>query len=307
MWHDQVQKEYDLRINRVLNFIIANISGALPLSELAGIANYSPFHFQRIFKEVIGETPKQFITRVRLENAAHSLMALKDKPIADVAHENGFSSSSTFARAFKSYFGVTAAAFRDLSIREHALLRQKLMSHKNLSQQDTASAISTLSDMNIPVEIRRVPRTRVAFINTDLFKAGSIEQAFIRLKALAEAHNLSPGQTTFLGILHPHSGIYQAGIVVPAGQLLPEQLFETEVGAERYAVCKIMGPISHIFRAFHFVNDYWLPLRACRLKHLTVFEELLHDPLKFTYAKLERKVYIPIEPASAYAKLTVTG
>ncbi len=56
-----------------MNFIFKNLKEELSLEKLASTANYSAFHFQKIFKQVIGESPKQYIIRLRLENAAHSL------------------------------------------------------------------------------------------------------------------------------------------------------------------------------------------------------------------------------------------
>ncbi|GGB39349.1 AraC family transcriptional regulator [Fictibacillus barbaricus] len=59
------------QIFKVLEYIEQHIDESLTLEKLASISTYSPFHFQRMFKSVIGETPAAYVKRYRLENAAH--------------------------------------------------------------------------------------------------------------------------------------------------------------------------------------------------------------------------------------------
>jgi len=57
-----------------LDYIEKNLSEKLTLEKLAGIANFSAYHFHRLFKAFVGETLFQFIQRVRLERAADVLV-----------------------------------------------------------------------------------------------------------------------------------------------------------------------------------------------------------------------------------------
>lgn len=110
--------------------MLKNLNEELTLQKLAGIANYSPFHFQKIFKQEIGESPKQYIIRMRLENAAHSLFVYRHRSITEIALDSGFASNATFARAFKNYFGFSAEEFRKLSPKEKVNLSQYERSKK---------------------------------------------------------------------------------------------------------------------------------------------------------------------------------
>ncbi|MBN2129154.1 MAG: AraC family transcriptional regulator, partial [Sedimentisphaerales bacterium] len=107
-----LRAEYIGRINRVLDYIEANLAGDLSLVTLARVANFSPFHFHRIFRSIIGETLNQFIQRRRLEKAACFLLANPARSITEIAFDCGFSGSSTFARAFRDMFGVSASQYR---------------------------------------------------------------------------------------------------------------------------------------------------------------------------------------------------
>ena len=86
------RKDYIARINKVIDFIDENICQELTLEKLAGVANFSPYHFHRIFGAIVGETLFQFIQRNRLQRAAWRLIEKPNKSITDIAYDYGFSS-----------------------------------------------------------------------------------------------------------------------------------------------------------------------------------------------------------------------
>ena len=81
------------------------------LDALAARAGWSPFHFHRAFRKVVGETPKQYMLRLRLERAAARLATGED-PVVSVAADAGFASHEVFTRAFRRQFGLTPSAYR---------------------------------------------------------------------------------------------------------------------------------------------------------------------------------------------------
>jgi AraC family transcriptional regulator len=83
-----------------------NLDRDLDLRSLAGKYGYSSFHFQRIFSSVVGETPKKYVERLRVEKAAYKLQ-ITDERIFDVCLSVGFKNHETFTRAFRRYFGST--------------------------------------------------------------------------------------------------------------------------------------------------------------------------------------------------------
>jgi AraC family transcriptional regulator len=64
------QTEYTQRINRTMDYIDTHLADPLPLEKLAGVAAFSKYHFHRIFFAHVGETPGQYVQRLRLEKAA---------------------------------------------------------------------------------------------------------------------------------------------------------------------------------------------------------------------------------------------
>ena len=101
----------DIRLRRVLDYIVAHIDDDISLESLAGIAGYSPFHFSRKFTVAMGIPPHRYISRMRLENAMAEL-ADGTLPLAQIAFNAHFSSQASFTRAFRRATGMTPKQYR---------------------------------------------------------------------------------------------------------------------------------------------------------------------------------------------------
>ncbi|MBW1903256.1 MAG: AraC family transcriptional regulator, partial [Deltaproteobacteria bacterium] len=121
-----LREEYISRINRVIDYIESNIDKELSLEKLADVASFSQFHFHRIFRAMVGETLNQFIQRIRVEKAAGQLISNPKKSITEIAFDCGFSGSSTFARAFKEIFNVSASQWRSDWYSEDSKIRKTI-------------------------------------------------------------------------------------------------------------------------------------------------------------------------------------
>ena len=82
------------------------------LAALAEQVGLSPFHLQRVFARMIGESPKRIASRIALERAAAALIATSDS-ILDIALDSGFDSHEGFTRAFRRHFDTTPAKYRE--------------------------------------------------------------------------------------------------------------------------------------------------------------------------------------------------
>jgi AraC family transcriptional regulator len=96
---------------QLLRAIRRRLDENVSLDALASRAGWSPFHLHRAFTRMVGETPKQYTLRLRLEGAAARLLA-SDDSIVDVALSAGFNSHEVFTRAFRRHFGRTPAEYR---------------------------------------------------------------------------------------------------------------------------------------------------------------------------------------------------
>ena len=96
---------------RVLDFVTENFGRPIQIEDLAQEVGISTSHFARLFKQVIGDTPYQFIMRYRVERAAKMLTDPKISVI-DIALTCGFSDQPHLTRIFKQFRGVTPKAWR---------------------------------------------------------------------------------------------------------------------------------------------------------------------------------------------------
>jgi AraC family transcriptional regulator len=99
------------RVSTTLRFIEANLDQPLPLELLASNARMSEFHFLRVFKQVAGITPHQYILHARLRRAGLQLKTSCDD-VLKIALDAGFRDLSNFNQAFRSEFGVSPTRFR---------------------------------------------------------------------------------------------------------------------------------------------------------------------------------------------------
>jgi AraC-like DNA-binding protein len=99
------------RVSATLRFIESNLAESLPLPRLASGARMSEFHFLRVFKQVTGVTPHQYILRSRLREAAVRLK-MRSNDVLEIALDTGFPDLSNFNHAFRTEFGVSPARFR---------------------------------------------------------------------------------------------------------------------------------------------------------------------------------------------------
>jgi AraC-like DNA-binding protein len=81
------------------------------LEDCAHEAGISAWHLLRSFRAVFGETPKEFHTRLRIEQARH-LLTVTDRSVTDVCFDVGFSSLGTFSVLFKREVGCSPKDFR---------------------------------------------------------------------------------------------------------------------------------------------------------------------------------------------------
>ena len=95
-----------LTLQQVTEYIHEHLDGNLKLVELSAIAQISPYHFLRLFKQRMGITPHQYILRSRIEKVKY-LLQHSDFSIADIAMRTGFSDQSHLTRCFKRMVGVT--------------------------------------------------------------------------------------------------------------------------------------------------------------------------------------------------------
>lgn len=95
----------------VLTYIRNNIDKHITLDELAKTAGMSPKYFCRVFKEITGKTPIEYLNYFRIEYACE-MLTFTDESVTEIALSCGFGDMSYFSKSFARYKGMSPTKFR---------------------------------------------------------------------------------------------------------------------------------------------------------------------------------------------------
>ena len=99
------------RVARARSLIDEAFAEPLDLDRIAREASLSPYHFHRLFRREVGETPHQYLTRRRIERA-RQLLITTELSITDVCLEVGFQSLGSFSSKFTRHAGHSPSRYR---------------------------------------------------------------------------------------------------------------------------------------------------------------------------------------------------
>jgi AraC family transcriptional regulator len=316
--NENLRGEYIARINRVMDYIENHLDESLKLDSLAGVANFSPFHFHRIFSAMTSETLSRFIQRVRIERAASQLAQNPGKTITEIALDCGFSGSAVFARTFREAFSSSASEWRK---QQHKICKRESNGNQKDSKAGKASAAPSLyfdavthhitwrvvmNTSEIKVEVREIPEITVAYIrhigpyqgDTALF-----ERLFTRICSWAGPRGLfRPGETKFIVIYHDNPEITDPDklrisvcLTVPADTVVDGEIGKMTIPAGKNAVAHFELLPHEYGEAWDAVYGGWFPRSGYQPDDRPCFE-LYPAESKTPEGKHIVDIYAPVKP-----------
>ena len=99
------------QLKRVIGFIESNYREEITLADLAAAAGWSAKYLCRMFSQITGKSPVEYLNEYRVEQAC-ALLSETDSQILDVAYSCGFNDQSYFIKTFKKYKGTTPGRYR---------------------------------------------------------------------------------------------------------------------------------------------------------------------------------------------------
>lgn len=251
--HAATGLDYRQRICRAMNFISANLDRDPALEEIAQAANFSAFHFHRIFKAVTGETVFGFLRRLRLEWAANRLLGQPQEDITTVAMECGFSSSQNFAKAFRARFGASPTEFRES---KQGNKERKERDAFSLHVGDDAAQVKWVSPqpertVKMEAAVKEMPAWHVAYVRKmGPYGKATAEAAFGELMGWAGPRGLI-GKSPMMGmywdnpeVTAPEQCRSDACLVVPEDLKVEPPVAVQDIASGPYAVCEFNLPIT---------------------------------------------------------------
>ena len=310
-----LRKSYIARINRVIDYIDKNLAKVLSLDELAEVADFSPFHFHRIFKAFVGETLFGFIKRLRLEKAASMISYDTGLSITAVALSCGFATSQAFSRDFKTYFGMPPSRFRASCEAE----KSKNWYKKSKQRKDLSGLSGYYLDINslkpergwkkdMKVRVEDVSEMTIAYVrhvgpyiaDTKLFA-----KLFGRVMKWAQPRELIKfPETKFLTIYHDDPKITKeeklrisVGITVPKDTKVSGEIGLKTIPAGKYAIAHFEIHPDEYEEAWRKLLCDWMPESGYVPDDRHCFEVYLNDPKQHPEGKHIVDIYEPVKPA----------
>ena len=307
--HDHnIRPEYQQSVLKVQHYINQNLSGDLSLETLASIANYSPFHFQKIFSDAVLETPKQYVIRLRLERSAHFIKLFPDLAINEIAEGCGFSSLSIFSRAFKNYYGISADNFRKLPGVEIREINRKRNSITPGQEESWIPAISDIQEKIDTVRITSSPEIstmysfQIACFQTTLSHMENIPFAFKFLIQWATPQNLITPSTKYFGIwldipylTSPDKCRYLCGIDISSGINPAKGIVNMTFEKGLYINYKMAGNMNETLNSLIALNHNYIDSMGYSISEMICYERFEESPATLPYEKINRTLYIPIK------------
>ncbi len=294
--------DYVARVNRAIDHIVRHLAEPLRLEQVSAAAGFSPFHFHRVFKALLGETLNQFVKRLRLERALYLMSHAPRRSLTQVALDCGFASSSDFSRSFKQHYGQPPSAF-DLEGFRHS---RRAEFERAMSGPDGAARLTSLPAGQNPdgftVTLRELPARTVAYIRVlEPYREGAAQAACERLLAWAIERGLAHGQ--WLGYMWDEPEIVAladcrydvalvVGDVVPAGEI-----GRFDFPPMRVAEVAVSGDIALEARAIDWLYKTWLPTSGYVPDDQPAFEAWAGRPFAHGNEHFELACQLPVKAA----------
>ncbi len=281
------------QIGRAQRYIRLHLLERMSLSRIAREAGSSSYHFARLFHAYVGETPFEFLRRLRLVTALHMLQEDTDVSITEVALSVGYETSAAFNKFFHKTLDMSPSAFRNLGKD-----RQEDLVY-DLSRPRLLEEVA----MNLSAEFERVnrPLTHYVFLEKHGPFAEVAPPLWKDLMPLLRKLDQPPAREYLglSGIDKSKSGedtmIYQAGVAVAQKPVkLPAGLHHRAIKAGRYARFLLTGPYSHIWMAFDRIFKT-LSAKRVIVRPEFCIENYLNDPQVTPEDQLQTELLVPIE------------
>lgn len=280
------------QIGRAQRYMRLHLAEPMTLAHLSREAGSSSYHFARLFQAYTGETPFEFLRRLRLVTALRMLQEDASASITEIAMCVGYETSAAFNKAFRKALDKNPSDFRKLGKDPQQEMIYDL-SRPRLREEIT---------MNLSAEFETVtrPLTHFVFLETQ----GPFPEVAPPLwdKLLPLVPRLDPEHIReylgFSGIDKTKVGedtmIYQAGVALDSEpRKLPDGLRHRAVKSGKYARFVLRGPYAEIWMAFNRIFQT-LAERKVELRPEFCIENYINDPRVTPEDQLQTELLVPV-------------
>lgn len=291
---EATREDWRRRVLAAMRAMEAGLDGELSLEDIARAANFSPYHFHRIFTGMTGETVGACLRRLRLARAAHRL-AYGTRSVTDVAFEAGFEAPEAFGRAFRAAYSLSPSAWRG----------QSRDGKRPSGFTELLPPIKERSTMELTVTVKKLPPLRVACVR-HVGPYAQCEETWEKLCSLAGRLGLFGPQTRMFGAGHDDPAITppeklrsDACLTVPDSFAGTPELPVTVLGDAEYATAVVKGPYSLLAPAFAHLRGVWGPDSGREFARAPSLAFYLNDPRTTPAEELLTEICVQLEPKAS--------
>jgi len=251
-------------------FIEANLQNGLSVRQLAARAEMSSFHFQRVFRQTIGESAARYVRRLRLERAALWLRN-SDAPITEIALGSGFDSHAGFTHAFTKLYGMSPSVWRE-SVDVVPFVRQP---HEGRPVPDAAA----LAGCPLTVSLVEVPSQTLAIMRFT-GPTRKLPAVWPRMIEWCRQQQVLSDEMHFFGLHYDdwdaaRDGIYRydAAVTVPDDYQSCGEVAVLKQAGGLVATVAFEGSLMQLDRTWQTFVRQWLPASGYQFRLNHVFDE----------------------------------
>ena len=303
---DKPKAIYTSRINQAIDYVIAHLDEAPSLEDISNASCFSSFHFHRIFSAITGETVRFYTNRLRLEKSTR-LINYSANSITHIAHECGFSSSSTFSRSFKQHFGISPIEYKKGNVIKNSKICKELFPIDDYIIPLSAEQLRE----KFPVQVKEYSKRRVVFIRViGSYQENRVLEAFTRMIKWAKQMNLYKTESIFgMSLDDPKvtprdQNSYDVCLTIPDTlKLTSEQCFSEKVMEKGlYAVCRISGDLRVVATVWEYMFRHWLVNSHYEPEHQHAIEIFLDKSNVTNWDHFDLELCLPIKKLNQTSK-----
>ena len=285
-------------MHAVVEYIDRHLDKKLDLAALADIASFSPFHFHRLFRALMGEALGDYVRRRRLEIAGVRLLSQHGVSVLNIALGVGFGSAEAFTRAFRARFDCSPTEWRKSK-------RGQMASKSGQSAGRTGrkNGVTTPKETAMKVTIIERPPVEVAYLrHTGPYGAG-IGRFWMETVAPWMSTNNLMGRERFgialddPTVTAPAKCRYDACVQSDAKEMLSGDPGRKMIPGGKYAALAFEGTSDGIGAAWEALLREWLPKSGLQLDSRPFFE---HYPVDGRYnpktGSFTCNICVPVKP-----------
>lgn len=261
--------EWLKKLGKAIDYIEDNLDKEISYDEAARIACCSPYYFQRVFSYVSGVSLAEYIRRRKMTQAAFELQRA-DSRVIDIALKYGYSSPTSFNRAFQNVHGITPTAAK---LGGNVLQAYPSIQFKIEITGGSAMAYRIAEKPPLRIVGNRIPLT--SDMEDNLRIVPEFWKAALQGKQYLEICRLSNGEPGgILGIsvcINPKEIYYYIGVATNSPA--PAGMYECEIPVATWVIFENDGrfkeDVQSVFKRFYME---WLPFSGYKYAELPDIE-----------------------------------